>query len=212
MSKEVDTIGVRLRFLRENSLFLSREKFVEDLGVAAKTLERYENDETSPDSKFLTRMWSKYSNKLSSGDLDWLLTGRRIEYAAAEPTPVLGRVPAGFPKDVASEDISEYVSLPDTPKGAYALIVDGASMAPEIKDGDYVVFLPVDRADVTPGDIVVINDEFGRTMIKRYVVKDGKPYLKSDNPEYPTFEPNEHYRIVGKVIDVWSRKKIRKNP
>lgn len=45
-------------------------------------------------------------------------------------------------------------------------------------------------------------------MLKRYREKDGKIYLTSDNYEYPTITPNEHYKIIGKVIAVWRKIKI----
>ncbi len=208
----MSTIGQRLKNTRKKILQISREKFVEGLSISTKTLENYENDGTSPDANFFTLLWGKYHDQLSMSDLDWIMWGKRMEYEVATTTPVLGRVPAGFPENIAEEDILEYISMPGAPKEAYSLIIDGNSMAPDIKDGDYVIFLPAERTSTNPGDIVVINDEFGQSMIKRYVLKDGQPYLKSDNPEYPGFEPNEHYTVIGKVIDVWSRKKIRSAP
>lgn len=46
-------------------------------------------------------------------------------------------------------------------------------------------------------------------MVKRYREKDGKQYLVSENTAYKAVEPNEHYRIVGKVVDMWRRLKHR---
>ncbi len=205
------TIGARLRYLREKKLHLSREKFIHGLGVSTKTLERYENDESSPPAEFINKLWHKYHKQLTIDDINWLLTGEKTEYLPARKIPVIGQVPAGFPYDFVNEDVREYLYLPDTPEGAYALIVDGDSMAPDIKDGDYVIFLPADKSLVLPGDVVVASNEFGQPMVKRYVVKkDGSALLKSDNPEYPSFEPNEEYKIIGKVIDVWRRKRIRR--
>ncbi|MDP2167943.1 MAG: XRE family transcriptional regulator [Thermodesulfovibrionales bacterium] len=116
----------------------------------------------------------------------------------AVSVPVLARVPAGFPKDTPDEDIIEHLSLPTVPKGTFSVIIKGDSMMPEIRDGDYALFLPT--KDVKNGDIVIVANEYGEAMVKRFRVKDGKPLLESDNPEYPTFKPNKHYRIIGKVI------------
>jgi SOS-response transcriptional repressor LexA len=120
--------------------------------------------------------------------------------------PVLGRVPAGFPDQVPQDLIVDYVSLPDAPPGSYALVVRGESMSPTVKDGDYVLLKP--REDVRSGDVVVVNDEWGETMLKRYREKDGEPWLVSDNTEFPAFRPNDHYRIMGKVVGVWRRVRI----
>lgn len=55
----------------------------------------------------------------------------------------------------------------------------------------------------------MVNNEFGDSMIKRYRVKpDGEVGLFSDNPEYPSFKPNEHYRILGKVLLAWRKIKV----
>ncbi len=126
----------------------------------------------------------------------------------AEPSkliPVIGRVPAGFPENV-SEEVIEYISLPSAPAGAYALVVKGDSMSPGIRDGDYVLFIP--NGDYRNGDVIVVNNEFGDSMIKRYRLKDGEVWLFSDNPEYPSFKPNEQYRIIGKVVKAWREIKI----
>lgn len=117
------------------------------------------------------------------------------------PIPVLGRVPAGFP-DERTEEILEYISLPNVPAGAYALIVHGDSMAPAIRSGDYVIFVP-GGDDVRNGDVVIVNNEWGESMCKRFREKDGEKLLVSDNPEYQAVQPNKNFRILGKVIKVW---------
>ena len=75
--EQYDTTGKRLRYFREQETGESRGKFIEGLGITARTLERYENDESFPDASFLTSLNSKYTGKLN---LDWLLTGRGTLY------------------------------------------------------------------------------------------------------------------------------------
>lgn len=77
-----DTIGKRLRYFREVEAGASRERFTENLGITPRTLERYESDESAPDSSFLTRLNSKYQELLN---LDWILTGRGNIYLKAAP-------------------------------------------------------------------------------------------------------------------------------
>ena len=119
--------------------------------------------------------------------------------------PVLGKVPAGMPVEV-SEYTNEYIAVPGAPKGCFALRVHGESMEPNIRHDDYVLFV-IDR-EAKPGDVVVVNDEFGDSMIKRLKEKDGEFFLVSDNPKFPTFKPNSHYRIMGVVIDAWRQVKF----
>ncbi len=125
--------------------------------------------------------------------------------AVLHAIPVLGRVPAGIPESLG-ENVETYITLPGAPPDCYALRVTGESMAPGIAHGDYALFV-IDR-EAKPGDIVVVNDEFGDSMIKRLKEKDGDYYLVSDNPSYPTYQPNESYRIMGVVIGGWRQLKI----
>lgn len=119
--------------------------------------------------------------------------------------PVLGAVPAGMPATL-EEYTNEYISLPNAPKDCYALKVSGESMEPAFRHDDYVLFV-IDR-EIKNGDVVIANDEFGESMVKRYKEKDGEQFLTSDNPAYPTFKPNGEYRIMGKVIGAWRQLNI----
>jgi transcriptional regulator with XRE-family HTH domain len=75
--EQYNTIGGRLRYFREKEVGESREKFIQGLDVTARTLERYENDESVPDGAFFTKLNSKYRETIN---LDWLLTGRGSLY------------------------------------------------------------------------------------------------------------------------------------
>ena len=122
----------------------------------------------------------------------------------AHPVPVINiQVPAGFPEiPLDKEQIIDYLYLPDIPKGSLAIKVRGASMEPTIEDGDYVVFLPINKLTepIKNGDIIIVRNEWNELILKRYREKEGKAYLTSDNPKYPTIEPNENYKIIGKII------------
>lgn len=120
--------------------------------------------------------------------------------------PVIAKVPAGFPENISTDDIIEYIYLPNVPADAFVCIVKGDSMSPTIKDGDYIIFIPT--SIVNNGDVVVAANEWGELMVKRYREKGGEKLLVSDNPEFPSYKPNSDFRIIGKVIDVWRRVKI----
>ena len=72
-------------------------------------------------------------------------------------------------------------------------------MEPRIMEGEHVIFT-LDY-DLESGNVVIVNDEYGDSMVKRYKEKDGKQYLVSDNSKYDPVEPNGGYSIVGKVIN-----------
>lgn len=112
--------------------------------------------------------------------------------------PVLGRVPAGVPNSFRDE-VVDYITIPGCDSECYALKVVGDSMKPTFDHGDYVLF--VIDLDIRPNDIVIVNDEYGESMVKRYKTKNNEHFLTSDNPAYPTYQPDENYRIVGKVIN-----------
>ena len=113
--------------------------------------------------------------------------------------PLLGRVPAGIPEQI-EEQVEDYVAFPGVDDGTYALRAHGESMVPAIRHDDFVLFR-IDQ-DVRPGQVVVVNNEFGESMLKRLKEKEGELWLTSDNPEYPAVRPNAHYRIMGVVVRV----------
>lgn len=89
--------------------------------------------------------------------------------------PLLGRVPAGIPEEVA-ELVEEYIALPGVTEGTYALRVKGESMAPTIRHDDTVLFR-IDQ-DAQPGNVVVVNDDFGESMLKRLKKKGDEVHLR----------------------------------
>lgn len=141
---------------------------------------------------------------------EWLETGEGEMFERGDSSgpnvipikeiPVLGRISAGFP-NLATQEVIEYISIPGTPENGFALVVRGGSMEPSFRDGDYVIF--VEDADYKSNDVLIVLDEWGEAMVKRLKEKGGKRYLVSDNPAYPVVEPNEHFRVIGKVVKVW---------
>ncbi len=80
-------------------------------------------------------------------------------------------------------------------------IVKDDSMGPNIKNGDCAQYLP--NADYKDGDIVIVKNESGELMIKRYsTFPNGEKWLFTDNPEYPSFRLDERYEIIGRVVEL----------
>jgi len=155
-------------------------------------------------AKNVSQVQGDYSGNMIFGDIG--REGEQDSRLIAMPIiPVLIRVSTDLP-NVLQKNIERYISFPEAPKKCFALRVTDESMLPAFAHGDYVLF--VVYLDPKPGDIVVVNDEFGDSTIRRLKEKEGELFLVSDNPAYPTFQPNENYRIMGVVVDNWRKMKI----
>jgi repressor LexA len=114
--------------------------------------------------------------------------------------PIFGEIPAGLPSYKVQEAqgcISVDVkSLGiQTSARTFALQVRGDSMiGKQIVDGDYVVL----EHGVTPrsGDVVaaLIDNE---STLKTFLMEQGKPYLRAENPRYPKLIPASELVIQG---------------
>lgn len=212
-----DSFSERLQLVA-NRKKIEQADLARALNKSPAMINRWWNGKQAPGPKNLRELCEYFHCSF-----DWLKTGEGEPFPAhqkPEPppqtkesrfadlvhVPILGKVPAGFPQTV-EEHIESYVTLPGVPSNCFALRVIGESMEPGIKHGDYVLFV-IDR-EALPGDIVVVNDEFGDSMLKRLKEKGGEYYLVSDNPVYPTVQPNGDYRIMGVVIGGWRELKIR---
>ncbi|HVL80018.1 MAG TPA: transcriptional repressor LexA [Actinomycetota bacterium] len=114
--------------------------------------------------------------------------------------PLVGRVAAGGPA-LAVEEVEDVLAVPASLVGdgtLFMLRVQGESMTGAgIQPGDMVVVRKQD--DATSGDVVValIEDE---ATCKTYVLHDGRPLLRAENPAYDDVVVTPETRIVGKVV------------
>jgi repressor LexA len=114
--------------------------------------------------------------------------------------PLYGSIPAGFgePREQDAEgcvsvDINSINYKPT--KYAFALRVRGESMiGRHILDGDFVIL--EHGPDPRNGEIVaaLIDNE---CTLKTFVVKNGKPFLKAENPKFPNLIPAQELVIQG---------------
>lgn len=200
-------------------------------GVSQGTINKIYHGDTNPEFITISKIVNGYNTALAfypdqSGMLSILqpsvvdgaqqytnpLKKEHAQLGGLTRIPIWGSVPAGWPTEqpgVFREEPVDYVVIKDPPLEAVGgLLVTGQSMAPDIKDGEYILY--TQAYDTRSGDIVVVNDEFGKTMVKEYYEKDGEQWLRSINREYPDFRPNSQYRIMGRVIEVINRRKIRR--
>lgn len=86
----------------------------------------------------------------------------------------------------------------------YALRVIGDSMAPEFEEGHIIIVDP--GAAVVTGVYVVI-DYNGETMLRQFIVRGGKKFLKALNSDFPLLELVNGFTIRGVVIQRAGRRR-----
>ena len=203
------TFGERMRKARL-AAGLTQESLAAMVAITEVSINRYEMGHRVPNAELINRLAVPLKCSMK-----WLITGNGAMQDASEgiegftaliPIPVFsGKIPAGFPKYL-SEDIAEYICLPDAPPGSFAIRVSGDSMNPAIKNEDYVLFVKANQ--LSHNDVVIVRDEWGEVMIKRYREKDGDAFFVSDNPEYPIIKAKDGHTLVGKVIAAWNKRQI----
>ncbi len=128
----------------------------------------------------------------------------RREYA---DIPVLGSIPAGRPtygeesnEGCLAVDLSS-VGIPRNAR-TFALKARGESMiGAHIEDGDLVI---MEFKEPRDGDIVAALID-GETTLKRFIKRNGKPYLKAENPTYPDLVPAMELVIQGVMVALLRR-------
>ena len=129
----------------------------------------------------------------------------RVQKVRIADIPIYGQIPAGM-SVLTEEAIEGHVSL-DTRSAntsnsgqTFALRVRGDSMiGAHILDGDIVIL--EDRKEVQNGDIVAALID-GETTLKRYVLEQGRPYLKAENPDFPDLFPARELRVQGVMVSL----------
>jgi repressor LexA len=138
----------------------------------------------------------------------------RIQKVRIHDVPIYGQIPAGM-ATLTEQDIEGHVSLDadsanvSKNHSTFALRVRGDSMiGAHIVDGDIVIL--EQSKEVNNGDIVAALID-GETTLKRYVVDQGRAYLKAENPRYPDLIPARELKIQGVMVSL-VRKHHRRKP
>jgi repressor LexA len=113
--------------------------------------------------------------------------------------PIFGIIPAGPPSEqfqLADEIITLDAATLELPRGdrIFGLRVRGDSMiGAHILPGDIVIleFRPPKHGDI----VAALID--GESTLKRYIVKNGRTYLRAENPNYPDLIPTRELVIQG---------------
>ena len=116
--------------------------------------------------------------------------------------PIYGNIAAGMAQDVESERegcVSVDISALGIPRRAktFALLVRGESMIDaHICNGDTVI---LEFKEPRKGDIVAALID-GETTLKRYLIKNGKPFLRAENADFPDLIPARELVIQGAMV------------
>jgi repressor LexA len=116
--------------------------------------------------------------------------------------PVYGQIAAGMASEVEQERegcISIDIASIGIPRSArtFALKVRGHSMIDaHICHGDTVI---LEFREPRNGDIVAALID-GETTLKRYIVKNGKPFLRAENEDFPDLVPARELVIQGVLV------------
>jgi repressor LexA len=124
--------------------------------------------------------------------------------------PIYGTIPAGLPQDTAQEEDGcvfidvETLGIKPTAR-TFGLKVRGDSMTGKhIVDGDIAII----EHGVQPrtGDVVAALID-GQVTLKTFVMKGGRPYLRAENPRYPSLIPQEELQIQGVMVALVRKRK-----
>ena len=116
--------------------------------------------------------------------------------------PLLGVIPAGLPtfeEEHSEGGVAVDLSSIGLSEGArtFALTVRGDSMiGAHIQEGDVVV---LEYREPRDGDVVAALID-GETTLKRFVLDNGRPFLKAENPAYPDLIPAMELIVQGVVV------------
>lgn len=117
--------------------------------------------------------------------------------------PILADVPAGLP-DFSEADVETFWDIPRWvfPGADFVVKCNGDSLEPKLHLGDYCVIRKTEEP--LHGRAMVVKTENGICMKVINKLKDGTIELRSTNPKYRPFIPQE-LTIVGLIIGHWRR-------
>ena len=125
---------------------------------------------------------------------------KTLQRPAVFDIPLFGSIPAGFSDD-REQETGEFVRVDvetigfKPTRNTFALLVKGDSMiGRHICSGDIVIL--EHGAEPRSGQIVAALIDRKDTL-KTFMLKNGKPFLKAENPKYPNMIPSEELMIQG---------------
>ncbi len=209
------SVGKRIKFLREYNK-ISQTELAIAIGVSKQTLYKYENDIITNIPSDKIEAIAKITNVTPAYVMGWTeeqSTQKDIyNYPNIEPlpkmkkVPLLGTIACGEPI-LAEENIEDYINMPETTNGTFALRCKGDSMInARIFDGDIVYIR--EQPDVENGEIaaVLVDNE---ATLKRVYKYDNRIELRPENPTFKVLnyenEDLNNIKILGKAVGFFSK-------
>lgn len=210
--------GDRLVKAREN-LGFNQANFSEKIDLAAQSLARYEKNKVNPSMEFVAKLTDMFN--INS---NWLLTGKGEMFISE--TKEIQKSDNNYNIDLlnvragAGEGIYNYVietvdtisldksffRTPINTNKIKGIQVDGDSMEPTLRDGDYVL---IDENTIFGVNGIYAIQLGGQILIKRLQFKmDGTILIISDNDKYDkeVFNPKENqlpFQVLGiKILSI----------
>jgi SOS-response transcriptional repressor LexA len=211
MTEEKAFDGQRLREFRKRH-GLTQAELSKMIGIDRTYLARLETGDKIPSDRLRQDIHETLARYEGARRLASKLSERPMFSDHALPArlksrdiPVVSWAAAGEAsdyQDLASQ-IDETVGTQVTDPNAFAVIIEGDSMEPELKAGDRVVVAP--NLEARNGDIVLVKLTDGRVMVKRFRrtgLNGGIVRLESENPLYGSLEfPVERIRFAYPVME-----------
>lgn len=183
---------------------VSNYQVAKDTGIAQTTLSDWKNGRIKVSMKVASRLSEYFGVPLE------LFTEKGINAPESSTdhshwVPVLGRVAAGIPAEMI-EDVLGYKEIDDAIGEAFALRINGDSMAPTLMKGDIVIVKK--QEDVESGDVAIVAVNGEDATCKRIIKSSDGVMLVPINPEYPPIHYsndeiiNTPITILGKVIEL----------
>ncbi len=119
--------------------------------------------------------------------------------------PVIGEVSLsddGYFTEIIMKNSKETLNIQSSDKQAYALECTGSELMPRIQPGEYVIAEP--GREASPGDEVVIQDNSGKVLIKRFLfIRNGNYYFGSINADQKnTIIPTDQIKNIHPILAI----------
>lgn len=219
-------MGNLIRELREERGWRQVD-LAEKLGMVHSAVVRREAGKTIPKIPERKRLAELFGLSFEEFEAKWREHGKPpTRSRGGDGIPLIAAIGAGhvrqfFEYGTDSGQGWQYVKRGDIDDdGAYAVLVEGDSMAPLIMDGDIVIFTPMGvpkpRGNLTPGTIVHVTmsedcSEQGQTLAAWFPEGEKAVRLAKANPRYaPIVCEKVHIRQLGVLVEM-RRKNVRIN-
>lgn len=226
MPERSHPLGNLIRELREERGWRQVD-LAEKLGIVHSAIVRREKGLTVPKIPERKRLAELFGLTFDEFEAKWREHGRPpARSRGGDGIPLIAAIGAGhvrqfFEYGTDSGQGWQYVDRGDIHDDqAYAVLVDGDSMAPLIMDGDIVIFTPMSiprpRAELTPGTIVHVTmsedcSMDGQTLAAWFPEGEKGVRLQKANPRYaPIICERTHIRQLGVLVEL-RRKRVRIN-